>query len=316
MTLYGIDVSNHQKNFDFAAAKREGFSFATHKVTEGTGYRDPYWPRAKEQMAEHFPGRNAGYVFCKVDADPQREADAYFAHGGTSLVQIDYEDMDRAGSAQDLAKRVQAFLDRGARLLPVYIPRWYWSSRMKSFDLSWLPAPLWNSHYVGGSDYASKLYPGDDWRGPDGRQGWLPFGNKDVAFLQFSEQGRVAGQSIDVNAFRGDDSQLAALFGAATPESEFDVSDASAVAGQFFGPEGKGFDILGHAVETDPARNRFLTEAIAVILTQLTGGPNFEGWEQLGDGKDSAVPRRTIVDGMAHIKRQNDEILALLKGGK
>ncbi|OZC55954.1 hypothetical protein CH276_28010 [Rhodococcus sp. 06-470-2] len=100
------------------------------------------------------------------------------------------------------------------------------------------------------------------------------------------------------------------------PKEVIDVSDASAVAGQFFGPDGKGFDILGHAVETDPARNRFLTEAVAVILTQLAGGPNFEGWEQLGDGKDSAVPRRTLVDGIAHVKRQNDEILALLKGGK
>jgi hypothetical protein len=60
MTLYGIDVSNHQKNFDFAAAKREGFVFATHKVTEGDGYRDPYWPRARDQMCEHFPGLFGG----------------------------------------------------------------------------------------------------------------------------------------------------------------------------------------------------------------------------------------------------------------
>lgn len=36
MTIYGIDISNHQRDFDFAAAKREGFVFATHKVTEAT----------------------------------------------------------------------------------------------------------------------------------------------------------------------------------------------------------------------------------------------------------------------------------------
>ncbi|OZF09807.1 hypothetical protein CH300_00050 [Rhodococcus sp. 15-1154-1] len=308
MTLYGIDVSNHQKNFDFAAAKREGFSFATHKVNEGTGYRDPYWPRAKEQMDEHFPGRNAGYVFCKVATDPKREADTYFAHGGTKTVQIDYEDLDRNGSIGDLWARINAFLERGAILLPIYIPRWYWQGRMGSPDLSNLPAPIWNSHYVGGVDYASKLYPGDK------HAGWAPVGGKDVAFLQFSESALVAGQRIDVNAFRGDDTQLAALFGAATPEKEFDMAgEAAAVAGQFFGPDGKGFSILGNAVETDPTRQRFLTEAVAVILTQLAGGPNFEGWKQLGDGD---VKARTLVDGIARVMQQNNEILALLKGGK
>jgi GH25 family lysozyme M1 (1,4-beta-N-acetylmuramidase) len=308
MTLYGIDVSNHQRNFDFAAAKREGFTFATHKVNEGTGYRDPYWPRAKEQMAEHFPGRHGGYVFCKVDADPQREADTYFAHGGTPTVQIDYEDLARNGSTADLWARINAFLDRGARLLPIYIPRWYWSGRMGSPDLSKLPVPIWNSHYVNGSDYASRLYPGDQ------HAGWAPVGGRDVAILQFSESARVAGQSIDVNAFRGDDAQLAAMFSASITDQEFDMAgEATAVAGQFFGPDGKGFGILGNAVETDPTRQRFLTEAVAVILTQLAGGPNFEGWEQLGDGE---VKARTVVDGMARIMEQNNEIIALLKAAQ
>lgn len=222
MTLFGIDISNHQRDFNFGAAAAEGYSFATHKVTEGDGYRDPYWPRARDEMEKHFPGRHAGYVFCKVGTDPGREADAYFAHGGTPTVQIDYEDLDRNGSGADLARRVEAFRERGAHLLPVYIPRWYWRDRMGSPDLSFLPSPLWNSHYVAGSDYGSRLYPGDDWT-DGGSGGWAPFGGKDVAFLQFSEKGRVAGQSIDVNAYRGDLESLGALFNpAAKPSTEED----------------------------------------------------------------------------------------------
>lgn len=206
VTLFGIDVSNHQGNFNFAEAKREGFSFATHKVNEGT-WRDPYWPRAKAQLQEHFPGRSGGYLFCKVGTDPQAEADTYVSHAGLELpCQIDYEDLDRNGNIGDLNARIKALLDRGVRLLPIYIPRWYWSGRMGSPDLSGLPVGIWNSDYVNGTGYASSLYPGDTYKG------WGDIGGKQVSILQFSETASVAGQRIDVNAFRGTDAQLAALF--------------------------------------------------------------------------------------------------------
>ena len=307
MTIYGIDVSNHQGNFNFAAARAEGFGFATHKITEGT-WRDPYWPRAREEMRTHFAGRWGGYVFCKVGTSPEVEADALLAHaGGTDFpLQIDYEDLDRNGSIGDLWQRIKAFQARGFRLLPIYIPRWYWSGRMGSPDLSGLPVGIWNSHYVNGTGFASALYPGD------GHAGWAPVGGKQVDILQFSETASVAGLRIDVNAFRGDDNQLSALFGAGTADEEFDMAgEAAAVAGQFFGPDGKGFDILGRAVETDGSRNRFLTEAVAAILVQLAGGPNFEGWSQLGDHLQE---RRTLVDGIGRVIAQNNEILKKLEG--
>ncbi|WP_082043159.1 glycoside hydrolase family 25 protein [Rhodococcus sp. MEB064] len=320
MTLFGIDVSNHQRNFDFAAAKREGFAFATHKITEGTGYRDDYWPRARAEMAKHFPGRWGGYVFCRVNTDPKVEARVLREHSGAIdfPLQIDYEDTTNGGSVDDLLRRIDAYRAEGfTRFLPVYIPRWFWEGRMSRKSLDRLPMGIWNSDYVSGRDYASRLYPGDDWspaRGNGERGGWADMGGKPVQILQFSETANVAGQSIDVNAFRGDDAQLGALFGATAREEEFDMAgEAAAVAGQFFGPDGKGFEILGNAVETDPTRKRFLTEAVAVILTQLAGGPNFEGWEQLGDGE---VKKRTLVDGIGRVMQQNNEIIALLKAAQ
>jgi hypothetical protein len=36
-TSYGLDVSNHQGNFDFGRARAEGFAFATHKIKQGHG---------------------------------------------------------------------------------------------------------------------------------------------------------------------------------------------------------------------------------------------------------------------------------------
>nr|WP_296769617.1 glycoside hydrolase family 25 protein [Rhodococcus sp. (in: high G+C Gram-positive bacteria)] len=320
ITLFGIDVSNHQGTFDFAAARREGFSFATHKISEGDGYRDPLWPRARVEMEKHFSGRWGGYVFCRADIDPAREARVLREHaGGVDFpLQIDYEDTINGGSVDDLLRRIDAYRAVGfTRLLPVYIPRWFWESRMAGASLDRLPVGVWNSDYVAGQDYASRLYPGDGWipsRGA-GRGGWADMGGKPVQLLQFSESALVAGQSIDVNAFRGSDSELAALFGNIGEEDGMN-DEIDSIATQLLGTDGRGFAILGRAVETDPSRNRFLTEAVAVILTQLAGGPDFEGWEQLGDGVDSAVPRRTLVDGLAHVKAQNDEILQLLRGVK
>lgn len=218
VTLFGIDVSNHQGNFDFAAAKAEGFVFATHKVTEGSGYRDPFWPRAAAEMATHFPGRWGGYVFCRTNTDPASEAETLRNHaGGVDFpLQVDYEDTTNGGSVDDLLRRFDAYRAVGfQRFLPVYLPRWFWETRMGSAPLDRLPVGVWNSDYVSGRDFASRLYPGDNWapaRGAGRFGGWADMGGKPVQILQFSESASVAGQFIDANAFRGADAALAELF--------------------------------------------------------------------------------------------------------
>lgn len=268
MTLYGIDVSNHQGNFDFAAAKREGFVFATHKVTEGDGYRDPYWPRARAQMAEHFPGLFGGYVFCRRASHPEREADTLLAHLGDKNIpiQLDYEDTTGGGSIDDLKARIKAIEDRGMRVFANYLPRWFWQSRMGSANLAGTP-PLWNSHYVTGTGYASTLYetsPGTV------QAGWAPFhtGAPDIAILQFSERARVAGQSIDVNAFRGDINQLRALFGGGRPEGAPVADTPQLILDQLIGPNGKGWPVLGRS-RVDPSRDNTLVEAVAEVREAL-----------------------------------------------
>lgn len=215
--LYGIDISNHQGEFDFAAAKVEGFTFATHKVTEGDGYRDPLWPRAREQMREHFPGAFGGYVFCRQSAHPEREADLLLQHlGDPSIpIQLDYEDTDGGGSVEDMWARIQAIEARGMRVFATYVPRWYWQSRMGSRALGDVPA-LWNSHYVTGTGFASTLY---ETQPATIAAGWADFHpGAPVHILQFSETARVAGQQVDVNAFRGTESELRALFSGGTNE--------------------------------------------------------------------------------------------------
>lgn len=268
MTIYGIDVSNHQGNFDFAAAKREGFTFATHKVTEGAGYRDKYWPRAREQMAEHFPGLFGGYVFCRKESHPEREADTLLAHLGDPRipVQLDYEDTTGGGDIDDLRARITAIQARGMRVFANYLPRWFWRDRMRAPNLAGTP-PLWNSHYVTGTGFASLLY---ETSSATVTQGWAPFheGAPNIEILQFSEKGRVAGQLIDVNAYRGDINQLRALFSGGTTQEASVADTPQLVLDQLTGPGGRGWPMLGRS-KVDPSRDNTLVEAVAEIREAL-----------------------------------------------
>jgi hypothetical protein len=219
MTLFGIDVSNHQGNFDFARARSEGMVFATHKISEGSGYRDPYWPRAKAEMQKWFPGRWGGYVFCRRASDPAAEARTLASHAGSTdfPLQIDYEDTSGGGNYNDLVARINAYKAVGFKtFLPIYLPRWFWSGHMGSPNLANLPVDvgIWNSHYVNGSGLPAALYPGD------AHAGWADMGNRRIDLLQFTENAGVAGQSIDANAFRGTGQQFNEMFGGAMSKAD------------------------------------------------------------------------------------------------
>lgn len=287
MTHWGIDISNHQGNFDFAAAKREGFTWATHKVTEADWFLDKHWARALDQMREHFPGRFGGYVFCRTNVDPNVEADFLAKHMPRDVpLQIDYEDTANGGSGEDLFRRVRAYQERGFHLLPIYLPRWFWEGRMGRPDLSGLPVNIWNSHYLLGTGFASALYE----RHPALNEAWADMGGKKVEILQFTEKALVAGQLIDANIFRGSDEELDRLFNVRKEPAVANKTPAELVleqlAGLDIGDGHRGWPQLG---------GRSLVDAVAVILTQLVGKDptKFEGWTQLGG--------RTLVDGVAKV---------------
>lgn len=268
-TQFGIDVSNHQGNFDFAGAASEGYVFATHKISEGTGYADPYWPRARDLMNQYFPNRWGGYVFVKVDTDPGAEADFALGITGPGVpIQIDYEDSARTGSGDDLRRRVQAYVDRGAHLLPIYLPRWYWQ-KMGSPDLSDLPVNWWNSSYVNGSGYGSTLYENG---GGDTQAGWNPFGGRNVDILQFTDRAKVAGQLIDANAIRGGLSAVDALFtqGGVTPTPPPD-------GGGMTYDEALMSDVKDLRQQDTGSRDLVLNEDGTVNLDA-----SYPGWAQLG----------------------------------
>lgn len=305
MTIYGIDISGWQKGLDLEQVAREGFGAVIAKATQGNYFT------SQEYVAQKFGAqrnrlRFMAYHYVEAGQSAASQVDRYESVEPDRSIPVMLDHEQSSGDVTVLRAVHDEFVRRGYRVALVYLPRWYWSGHIGSPDLSGLPPLMASSYGADQPGLASALYPGGD------AGGWNSYGGNSVAILQFTQRARVAGREIDAWAFRGDAAALDALFSAG---KETDMSDAQDVAVQLLGPDRKGHKILGRAVETDKERDRYLTEAVAVILTQLAGGPGFEGWEQLGDGPDSDSPRRTLVDGVAHVMRQNDKILELLEGG-
>jgi GH25 family lysozyme M1 (1,4-beta-N-acetylmuramidase) len=52
MSLWGVDISNHQPGADLAKAKAAGCSFVFAKATEGATYADPYFAGFRTKAAQ------------------------------------------------------------------------------------------------------------------------------------------------------------------------------------------------------------------------------------------------------------------------
>jgi lysozyme len=211
VTLFGPDVSNN--NFTSTAAclswlaqlPGEGFSWVEQKVSEGNYYHDPYWPVVKQWCAQN-DFLCIGYHYVTTN-DPASQAQTYLAAGGGPNVMLDFE--ANSGDINNYWNVVNAFNAAGVTVRCPYIPHWYWQ-QIGSPDLSKIVG-LISSSYVGGSGYASALYPGDN------GAGWAAYGGAAPAIWQFTDQALVAGLSVDCNAFQGTLAQLAALLGSAPP---------------------------------------------------------------------------------------------------
>ncbi len=214
-TLFGVDVSNNnfssnQAAIDFVSQlPGEGFSWVEQKCSEGTYYRDPYWPVIQQWCkANNFLAIPYHYV---TTEDPAAQAANFVANaGGATTVMLDFE--ANSGDLNNFWAVVNAFNALGVNVTLGYIPRWYWE-QIGSPDLSALAANgigLVASNYPhAGGDYAWSLYVNDD--GGDSGPGWNAYGGASAQIWQFTDGAVVGGINVDANAFRGDVAQLAAL---------------------------------------------------------------------------------------------------------
>lgn len=208
MTIYGPDISNNNGVVDIDRVKAEGFDFVFAKVSEGSGFRDGYWPRTRD-WCQSVGLIVAGYHYVKTD-NADRQADLFVSQLGDNTIpaMLDFE--ANSGNIAQFWAVLNAIEARGVHVALSYIPRWYWQ-QIGSPNIATVPG-LIQSSYVNGGGTASGLYPGDDSRF------WAGFGGRNVDILQFTDKASIAGKSLDANAFRGTTDDLRILLGTQTED--------------------------------------------------------------------------------------------------
>ena len=208
--LFGIDAASYQGNVDWAAGDAI-CGFGWEKVTQGTGYSNPYWGAAKAAMgarsaASGFTG--GGYLFLEHGGGAA-QADHFAAMAGDMTgmgIAIDAEPV--TGHPAPTGADVLACAARLRQHYPGhpvggYFPQWFWGNT----DLRPGADYLWQSRYVSGYGTPATLYAAV----PAGW--WASYGGRYPALLQFSSTATVPGVAgaCDVSAFQGSDAQYRAM---------------------------------------------------------------------------------------------------------
>lgn len=205
-TSFVADCASYQglPNWARVAAVCAG---GAEKVTEGTGYLNPYWAKSKAglvQVAAHgfVP---LAYMFLDAGAPGAEQAVWFWKNAGNLAgwgIAVDLERAPDGSPTRQQAVDAVGELRRRYPGHPVggYAPHWYTGGEDLSF-FDW----LWASEYVSGSGDPGVLY----------RQvpaaWWSPYGGRSPLMLQFTSSASVAGISgaVDCSAFPGTAAQLA-----------------------------------------------------------------------------------------------------------
>lgn len=171
MGVFGVDVSNHNKTFDF-----RGWDFAFIKASQGNWFEDLLFQ-------QHL--RNARAANCLVAAYHYQETSSPESQVALikRLVPIDLPiiiDVERGGGGVDTTRRLVDLLRKEGYTVPfLYLPRWYWNE-IGQPDLRGLPR-LWGSWYP---DYVAR--PREEGLGMVPQSAWSDYGGNNVAMIQFT----------------------------------------------------------------------------------------------------------------------------------
>lgn len=202
MGVFGVDVSNYQKSFNFS-----GWDFAFIKSSEGNGFRDAYF-------AGHLA--NARAAGCLVAAyhyqrnvSAQSQVDLIKSMVPKDVpVIIDVE--DGSGPLSITREIIRLLRAEGYESPFLYVPRWFWQ---KPVSLGGLGSPsmeglptLWASWYP---DYVAR--PREQGINMVPQSAWNSYGGLPVGVMQFTST------PFDQNWFPGTREQLAAALNGRAP---------------------------------------------------------------------------------------------------
>lgn len=281
-TLIGIDVSEWQDGLDLTAT---GADFCIIRTNYGSAHLD--WVAVSHITDWRRTGKPyAYYSWLRPNQPIEAQADAaktiWDACGGGAGVWIDVEE-EGITRTQVVAFR-DALRRRGMYVIGAYSRANFWES---------LPGgepsaeegggKIWVSHYGSRPDGPYRdIYPGDS------SSIWLyPLGDRRPDLWQFTDLGRVPGwvKGVDVNAYKGTEAELRALFTGTTRKKEDSMSAQ---------------DVQNLKDYIDVRITGPIGSDVKDIRQQITGGRDagdYRGWPQLGqDGQGRDL---TVVDALA-----------------
>lgn len=210
--IFGVDVSEHQDGMPLTMAAREGMSFAIIRTTDGT-YKDRVY-RSHVEDARRTDMVLAAYHYLRNPSEgttvEQQVAASLEVMGTDHRLPVWLDVETPAGLHVDHIRRAKAAYEAaGVRVIGAYSYVPYWEGRISpgepdshEFGAFWVAAYGANRHGT-----PVELYPGN------GAAQWsYPLGNQRPVLWQYGSNARVAGFSVDINAFRGTKDQLRALF--------------------------------------------------------------------------------------------------------
>lgn len=290
--IYGVDLHpTFQAGISIPQVKSEGFDFIICKLSQGTvsGSYEGSFPWIAS--AKSLGMAALGYHYLST-ADPVAQARVFtnqLARAGVAGA-VDVE--KDSGNIENVHAFLQECSRLGARVSLLYMPQWYWK-QIGSPSLAGLP-PLWSSRYpdmVAGT--AAQNYT----RVP--KSFWDGYGGNQVAVLQFSSTARVAGHTVDVNAFQGTPGEFSQLIVPGSPNN-----DAAQLA--------KGFLMA----LTDAEQAELLTTVRwlwgQLFLGDQQPGSKTPGWPMFPGG---TAERLTVVDMLRRNNVEVESIKNLLSAG-
>lgn len=279
---HGIDISSHQAGLNIGAIWAD---FVIVKVTEGTGYENPFW-RAQAE-ATLAAGKRLGLYLFANDEAPQAQArfflDRAKAYVGRATFWLDWE-ADALNLAPSDALVILNQMAAETRSTPgIYLngqglESGNWSAIAGRF-------PLW---YAGGPNYASYGQAYSDPATPT-----VPYWGGNVLIHQYTEDGYLPGYNahLDLDRLR-DRAAWDAMKGGGAPaaaSSPAGAGEAQLVVDGDYGAATIGrlkavMGAVGYAEVYAVANlRRFLNKAVPPATTrQLTGMdrlPEDRGWD-------------------------------------
>lgn len=188
---HGIDISSHQGGLNIAAIWAD---FVIVKITEGTGYINPFWQQQAE--ATLAAGKRLGLYLFANDEDPSEQArfflDRAKAYAGRATFWLDWEADSLNLAPSDALVILNRMAAETGSTPGIYLN----GEGMESGDWSAVAGrfPLW---YAGGPNYASYGQAYSDPATPT-----VPYWGGNVLIHQYTEDGYLPGYNAHLDLDR------------------------------------------------------------------------------------------------------------------